>query len=44
MGGKRYSVPLPLWERPDRIVRCDPGEGFVATGEYPSSYVCRMRR
>src|SRR5664279_6647609 len=27
--GETYSVsPLPLWERSDRIVRCDPGEGF----------------
>src|SRR5438105_105107 len=29
--------PLPLWERSDRIERCDPGEGFVSANKYPSS-------
>ena len=23
-----WPLPLPLWERSDRIVRCDPGEGL----------------
>jgi hypothetical protein len=27
--------PLPLWERSDRIVRCDPGEGFVSADRNP---------
>jgi hypothetical protein len=25
--------PLPLWERSDRIARCDPGEGFLSCGK-----------
>src|SRR5262249_29864648 len=34
---RRHSdgTPLPLWERPDRIERCDSGEGFVSTVENP---------
>src|ERR1700709_2542410 len=24
------ASPLPLWERSDRIARCDPGEGFLS--------------
>src|SRR6266850_6046523 len=27
-GPKRSMSPLPLWERSDRIDRCDPGEGL----------------
>jgi hypothetical protein len=26
--GRRLTSPLPLWERSDRIARCDPGEGL----------------
>src|ERR1700694_2990344 len=25
---RECALPLPLWERSDRIDRCDPGEGF----------------
>src|SRR5580698_2533856 len=25
---RKFGSPLPLWERSDRIVRCDPGEGL----------------
>ena len=28
---RELCAPLPLWERSDRIERCDPGEGFVST-------------
>src|ERR1700759_5127780 len=43
--GDRYGrrpprkSPRPLWERSDRIGRCDPGEGFVST-----SWFLRARR
>jgi hypothetical protein len=26
-------LPLPLWERSDRIERCDPGEGSIRESE-----------
>src|SRR5581483_12395904 len=29
----RSASPLPLWERPERIARCVPGEGCLSTGE-----------
>jgi hypothetical protein len=28
--GRMLDAPLPLWERSDRIDRCDPGEGSPA--------------
>src|ERR1700743_175352 len=28
--GHAVAAPLPLWERPERIARCVPGEGYVS--------------